>query len=351
MEKISRSKPPPLVETRASVRKEKLKKTRRLSNVDRRDIRAATKLFLTLKRNTKQQASSECQKNSNKRMVGVTKNKRVSPKHFTFHSYHQHSSFLRRQCTYLLPVAIFLSVLLLYACYFYIADKQPFGEFLLTTETQPTIRRSNNNDTGPVRVTSSEDLSPSSTSNPHIRSRTSNGPDKLDSLRDREEEQELEYEGRDENGDSHQENNQDAADDQDNIVNNHGNNRREDSEQLSSSNETTDDDDANGNHPVVIAHVVSLIKCSKKASVTGFLDAAAVLRHSIHKNSVHTKDPHTRKPVSKYSYQMYAIVHEEGCAPHAPLLEGLGYKTMIRPTPVNRSDIVNESYRKHGKET
>lgn len=97
--------------------------------------------------------------------------------------------------------------------------------------------------------------------------------------------------------------------------------------------------------PVVIAHVVSLIKCGKQATVTGFLDAAAVLRHSIHKTSIHTKDRKTGKPLSKYSYQMYAIVHAENCAAHAPLLEGLGYKTLIRHPPVNRSDIVNESYR------
>ena len=31
--------------------------------------------------------------------------------------------------------------------------------------------------------------------------------------------------------------------------------------------------------PVVIAHAISLIKCSKGPSVAGFLDAAAVLRH------------------------------------------------------------------------
>ncbi|CAB9524363.1 expressed unknown protein [Seminavis robusta] len=97
--------------------------------------------------------------------------------------------------------------------------------------------------------------------------------------------------------------------------------------------------------PVVIAHVVSLIKCAEATSVTGFLDAAAVLRHSIHKTSVHTIDPQTFQPVSKYSYQMYAIVHAENCANHARGLAGLGYTTLMRHNPVNRSDIINESYR------
>jgi len=49
--------------------------------------------------------------------------------------------------------------------------------------------------------------------------------------------------------------------------------------------------------------------------------------------------------MSKYSYQMYAIVHAEGCASHAPLLEGLGYTTLIRNDPVNRTDIKNEDYK------
>jgi len=98
---------------------------------------------------------------------------------------------------------------------------------------------------------------------------------------------------------------------------------------------------------IKIAHAISLIKCAKEASVTGFLDAAAVLRHSIHKTSWHTKHPDTRLPMSKYSYQMYAIVHAENCASQAPLLEALGYTTLIRHNPVNLSDIINESYRKN----
>lgn len=93
------------------------------------------------------------------------------------------------------------------------------------------------------------------------------------------------------------------------------------------------------NSPVVIAHVVSLIKCSKQERVTGFLDAAAVLRHSIHKNSVHV---HTGK--SKYSYQMYAIVHES-CQDHAHALDRLGYRALVKPSPIKVEDIA-EGYLK-----
>jgi hypothetical protein len=92
--------------------------------------------------------------------------------------------------------------------------------------------------------------------------------------------------------------------------------------------------------PPVIAHVVSLIKCKKSSSVTGFLDAAAVLRHSIHKQSIHAK-------ASKYSYQMYAIVHQDGCSENAALLQNLGYKTLVRDTPVQLDEIQGEWYRNH----
>lgn len=90
----------------------------------------------------------------------------------------------------------------------------------------------------------------------------------------------------------------------------------------------------------VPAYVASLILCKEGSSVTGFLDAAVILRHSIHKNSIHN-------PASsgKYSYKMYAIVHED-CKHHAPTLEKAGYETIIRGTPIDRSKIKGEVYRK-----
>jgi hypothetical protein len=119
--------------------------------------------------------------------------------------------------------------------------------------------------------------------------------------------------------------------------------------------------------PVIIAHAVSLIKCSKGSSVTGFLDAAAILRHSIHKNSIHYHSfpssssqsninstilknyhhPTTTSPsASRYSYQMYAIVHTS-CAEHATILAQLGYTILIKDHPVRKEDIKGEWLRNH----
>ena len=121
--------------------------------------------------------------------------------------------------------------------------------------------------------------------------------------------------------------------------------------------------------PVIIAHAISLIKCSKGSSVTGFLDAAAILRHSIHKNSIHYHSfpssssssqsninstilqnyhhPTTTSPsASRYSYQMYAIVHTS-CAEHATILAQLGYTILIKDHPVRKEDIKGEWLRNH----
>jgi hypothetical protein len=101
----------------------------------------------------------------------------------------------------------------------------------------------------------------------------------------------------------------------------------------------TRDSSSSNNAPVVVAHVVSLIKCKKKGSVTGFLDAAAILRHSIHKNSVHAG-------TSKYSYKMYAIVHEN-CKEHTHALDRLGYTSLLKPSPVKLDEIAPGWYRDH----
>jgi hypothetical protein len=111
------------------------------------------------------------------------------------------------------------------------------------------------------------------------------------------------------------------------------------SSSLSSSSSQTSS--SSSSSAVVIAHVVSLIKCTKRASVTGFLDAAAVLRHSIHQNSIHTPSSG-----SKYSYKMYAIVHET-CQEHATLLDRLGYTSIVRPSPILLEEIQPGWYRDH----
>lgn len=102
--------------------------------------------------------------------------------------------------------------------------------------------------------------------------------------------------------------------------------------------------------PVVIAHAVSLIKCSKGSSVAGFLDAAAVLRHSVHKNSVHyvppTSSDYPPQRRSRYSYKMYGIVHTS-CQEHAKVLSKLGYEILVRDHPVKKEDIRGEWLRNH----
>jgi hypothetical protein len=96
--------------------------------------------------------------------------------------------------------------------------------------------------------------------------------------------------------------------------------------------------------PIKIAHVISLITCQKASTVKGFLDALFILRHSIHQNSVHNL-----ASGSKYSYQMYAILHPDGgCLEHVDLLHSLGYIPLIKPTPVNISAITtNDWYKSH----
>ena len=62
----------------------------------------------------------------------------------------------------------------------------------------------------------------------------------------------------------------------------------------------------NGTVPV-IAYAISLVRCGdRQSSTAGLIDAALVLRHSVHMQSI-------RNPASgsKYDYQMYAIVHAD----------------------------------------
>lgn len=88
-----------------------------------------------------------------------------------------------------------------------------------------------------------------------------------------------------------------------------------------------------------IAYAVSLIKCSKKSSTTGFLDAAVILRHSIHRNSV-------RVGTSRYDYSMHAILHPT-CSENESILKSLGYITHIVQPPVVVEEIEGEFLRNH----
>jgi hypothetical protein len=105
------------------------------------------------------------------------------------------------------------------------------------------------------------------------------------------------------------------------------------------------DNDNNDDKPIQVAYAISLIECtdhhkSGQSSVAGLQDGSVVLRHSIHQNSVRNPDSG-----SKYDYHMYAIVHEQAkdCA---PLLEDVGFTTLIRAPPLVESEIVGDELRK-----
>lgn len=98
----------------------------------------------------------------------------------------------------------------------------------------------------------------------------------------------------------------------------------------------------NNNTPIQVAFAISLIKCSdKQSSTAGLIDAATVLRHSVHQTSV--RNPNSG---SKYDYKMYAIVHKkaESCS---HLLGDLGYHIILKDSPVQTSEIRGEYLRKN----
>jgi len=103
-------------------------------------------------------------------------------------------------------------------------------------------------------------------------------------------------------------------------------------------NKADDDDDDDTKAPVV-AYAISLIECHGEKGA-GFLDAALVLRHSIHLNSVRNPDSG-----SKYDYKMYAIVHEQAKS-CAPTLELAGFHVLIRSPPLDSKDIKGDFLRR-----
>ena len=100
--------------------------------------------------------------------------------------------------------------------------------------------------------------------------------------------------------------------------------------------------DAPSNTAQIVAYVVSITDCSgSKNSQNDLLDAASVLKHSIHLTSIQTPSSH-----SIYDYQMYAFLHEdarEGCATIAPALEEIGYTVEWKPTPFRLEDISDDN--------
>ncbi len=93
----------------------------------------------------------------------------------------------------------------------------------------------------------------------------------------------------------------------------------------------------------MIAYAISLIKCSdKQSSTAGLLDAATILRHSVHRTSVRTPGSG-----SKYDYKMYAIVHSKLASHCSHVLSDLGYEVLLRDAPVDVAEIRGEYLRKN----
>ena len=83
----------------------------------------------------------------------------------------------------------------------------------------------------------------------------------------------------------------------------------------------------------VIAYAISLTSCQMNSTI---LDGAAILGHSIHLTSKH----------SNYDYERYAFVHKQDAASCRPILQRLGWKTIVRDKlPVETDAIQDESLR------
>ena len=83
-----------------------------------------------------------------------------------------------------------------------------------------------------------------------------------------------------------------------------------------------------------VAYVLSLIKCGDhQSNVGGLVDAAAIFAYSVHRHSV--RHPSS---LSKYDFQLYAIVHSdaESCS---GALQNLGFELLVRNSPVQLSEM------------
>lgn len=85
-----------------------------------------------------------------------------------------------------------------------------------------------------------------------------------------------------------------------------------------------------------IAYLTSITACPSDRQ--NYIDAAAVLKHSIHKVSVRNPDSG-----SVYDYAMFAVIHTQAAACRADL-ERVGYRVLLRDTPFGLDEIQNEAY-------
>jgi hypothetical protein len=92
-----------------------------------------------------------------------------------------------------------------------------------------------------------------------------------------------------------------------------------------------------------IAYAISLVKCGDfQTTSAGLVDAALVMRHSIHLQS-------SRNPLSgsRYDYKMYAIVHSQAVA-CSHVLKSAGFTIVTKDPPIQPNEIVGSDHlRKH----
>jgi hypothetical protein len=95
------------------------------------------------------------------------------------------------------------------------------------------------------------------------------------------------------------------------------------------------------NATATVAYAISLIKCGdKQSNDAGLVDAALVMRHSIHKISI--RNPRSQ---SSYDYKMYALVHKQA-APCSHVLKKAGFHVVIiEESPVQPNEIRGEYLR------
>ena len=91
-----------------------------------------------------------------------------------------------------------------------------------------------------------------------------------------------------------------------------------------------------------IAYAWTLAKCNDfQSSTEGMIDAALILKHSIHQVS-------SRVGKSQYDYHMYVLVHPDA-SNCTQILEDAGYTVKIMPQPVDEKNIRGEFLRKNVK--
>jgi hypothetical protein len=86
-----------------------------------------------------------------------------------------------------------------------------------------------------------------------------------------------------------------------------------------------------------IAYAVSITACHPNELSVGFTSGAAVLKHSIHLSSIRNTNS-----TSQYDYRLVAFVHPTATL-CVPVLEQLGYQILVRETPVNVTEIKNNT--------